>query len=156
MNMEYIKEGLEEELSMGIAENKWKESLRYINTCSLNARHCLIQFKILHRLHYSRVKLHRIFPEISSICEKFNQVGANLIHSYALFPKLEDFWMAGFSFFSKVFKTTLRPDPPLVIQGMSGSTRNLQNIQRRLLSYGLLCGEKTCSPPVEEDGGTNF
>ena len=48
VNMEYIKEGWEEELGMGIAEDMWKESLRYINTCSLNARHCFIQFKLLH------------------------------------------------------------------------------------------------------------
>lgn len=73
VSTEYIKEGWEKELGTGIAEDIWKESQRYINTCSLNARHCQIQFKILHRLYYSRVKLHRIFPEISPICDKCNQ-----------------------------------------------------------------------------------
>ena len=37
VNMEYIKEGWEEELGMGRVEDIWKESLRYINTCPLNA-----------------------------------------------------------------------------------------------------------------------
>ena len=142
VNTAYIKEGWEKELGMTIAEDIWKGSLRYINTCSLNARHCLIQFKTLHRLHYSRVKLHRIFPEISPICEKCNQEEANLLHSYTLCPKLEHFWTAVFSFFSKVFKTTLQPDPLLVILGTSGNIGNLQITQRRLLSYGLLCGKK--------------
>ena len=104
--MEHIKEGWEEELGIGIAEDVWKESLRYINTCSLNARHCLIQFKILHRLHYSKVKLHRIFPEISPICEKCNQVEANLLHSYTLCPKLEDFWKGSIILLLAVWRTS--------------------------------------------------
>ena len=91
---------------------------------------------------FRSVKLHRIFPEISPIREKCNQAEANLLHSYTLCPKLEHFWTAVFSFFSKVFKTTLQPDPLLVILGTSGNTGNLQNVQRCLLSYGLLCGKK--------------
>ena len=45
VNTEYIKEGWEKELGMTIAEDMWKESLRYINTCSLNARHCRSSLK---------------------------------------------------------------------------------------------------------------
>ena len=59
------------------------------------------------------------------------------------------------SFFSKVFKTTLQLDPLLIILGTSGSTENLQKVQRCLLSYGLLW-EKTCSPPLERNKDTHF
>lgn len=54
---------------MEIAEDIWDKVLDYVHICALNARKCLIKFNILHRLHYSKVKLHEIFPEISQICE---------------------------------------------------------------------------------------
>ena len=98
VNMEGIKKSWETELGTGIAEDIWEESLKYVNICSLNARDCLMQFKTLHRLHYSRVKLHKFFPEISPICEKCNHTEANLLHSYAPCPKLEDFWTEIFIF----------------------------------------------------------
>ncbi|KAF3842393.1 hypothetical protein F7725_024344, partial [Dissostichus mawsoni] len=74
-----------------IAEDTWDKALKYVSICSLNARHCRIQFKMLHRLHYSKVKLHRIFPELSPTCEKCEQSEADLLHSYVLCPKLQNF-----------------------------------------------------------------
>lgn len=63
--MKCIKKEWEKELGMDIAEDNWEKSLKYVNICSLNARHSVIQFKILHRLHYSKVKLHK------NICFEF-------------------------------------------------------------------------------------
>ncbi|KAF1371440.1 hypothetical protein PFLUV_G00278310 [Perca fluviatilis] len=103
---------------MGIAKVTWDKGLN-VNMCSLNARHCLIQFKMLHRLHYSKVKLQKIFPDVSPICEKCNQADADLLHSYALRPKLQEFWVAIFSFYSQVFKVQIRPDLLWVILGAS-------------------------------------
>lgn len=39
--------------------------------CSINARHQLIKFKVMHRLQYSKTKQHRIFPTISSSCDGY-------------------------------------------------------------------------------------
>lgn len=36
-----------------ISKDSWEKSLLYIHYCSLNVRHSLMQFKILHRLRYS-------------------------------------------------------------------------------------------------------
>ena len=62
-----IKAKWEEELGTDISVADWEESLEYIHTCSINSRHRLIQFKVLHRLHYSKTKLHRIFPDTSPV-----------------------------------------------------------------------------------------
>lgn len=51
-----LKEAWEEELGLQIENEIWEESLSCIQSCSINARHQLIQFKILHRLHYSKTK----------------------------------------------------------------------------------------------------
>lgn len=46
---------------MELSEEAWRDSLTHIHTSSLCLRHGLIQFKVLHRLHYSRDKLAKIF-----------------------------------------------------------------------------------------------
>lgn len=43
---------------------------------------------------------------------------------------------------TNILRITIKPNPLLVILEASGNTRSLQNTQRRLLSYGLLCGKK--------------
>ncbi|ROJ91840.1 hypothetical protein DPX16_0553 [Anabarilius grahami] len=53
---EKIKLDWEEEMGFNIHENTWEECLRNIHTCSVNARHNLIQFKVIHMLHYSKSK----------------------------------------------------------------------------------------------------
>ena len=65
-----IKAGWEAELGVQLSEETWDKCLRYVNTCSINTRHCLIQFKILHRLHYLKIRLHRIFPDVAPQCDK--------------------------------------------------------------------------------------
>lgn len=53
----------EEEGSMG-------KILEHIYTCSSHARHCLIHFNILCCLHYSKERVHKIQPEISTMCDR--------------------------------------------------------------------------------------
>lgn len=64
VNSTLIKTKWEEEMCFGISDALWEKSLEHTHS---NARHCLIHFKILHRLHYSKERLHRIYPEISSV-----------------------------------------------------------------------------------------
>ncbi len=83
-----IKREWEKELGTQIRNDIWDESLVYIHTCSINASHCLIQFKTTHRLHYSKEKLHRIFPEVSPLCDKCGVEEGNLLHSYVVCTKI--------------------------------------------------------------------
>ena len=137
-----IKAKWETELGVQLAEDIWKESLEYIHTCSINTRHCLIQFKILHRLHYSKEKLHKIFPNISPQCDKCNAADATLLHSYALCPNLQNFWIEIFRLFSRILEVEIDPDPVLVILGVSEGLKELRGTQQRLLSYGLITAKK--------------
>ena len=49
-----LKKAWEEELGLQIDDIVWEEGLSRIQYCSINARHHLIQFKVMHRLHYSK------------------------------------------------------------------------------------------------------
>ena len=49
---EVYKRAWEEELGQQIPDDLWDDRLHCIHTCSINARNCLIQFKVLCRLYY--------------------------------------------------------------------------------------------------------
>ncbi len=57
-----FKQMWEADPNISIQDEIWKQALNDIHLCSVNARLQLIQFKVIHRLHYSKVKLHKIFP----------------------------------------------------------------------------------------------
>lgn len=76
-----IKTGWEQELGVEIDGDLWDDALENIHKCSANSRHRLIQFKIVHRLHYAKTNLHKIFSSISPICDKCLPEEATLPHS---------------------------------------------------------------------------
>ena len=132
----------EEEFGKPVPDDLWKKSLENIHTCSNNARHCLIQFKIIHRLHYSKEKLHKIYPEVSPICDKCQSSVATLLHSFVLCPKIQSFWVGVCGAMSEIMDTRIKPEPLLIILGISDDSRNLNTTQQRFLSYCLITAKK--------------
>ncbi len=51
----------EDELGAELSDETWDRCLTAVRSCSVNIRHQLIQFKVIHRLHYTKTKLHKIF-----------------------------------------------------------------------------------------------
>lgn len=91
----------EEKLGLKSSKDRWEKYLLYIHNCSINVRHILIQFKILHRLYYSKTKLNKIFSNVSPICDKCLLQEATITHSFASCIKLHNFWKGIFEIFSK-------------------------------------------------------
>ena len=60
----------------------WTSALSCIHKCSINSRHRLIQFKVIHRFHYCKAMLHRFYPSVSPVCDKCNLIDATLLHSF--------------------------------------------------------------------------
>ena len=125
-----------------IPDNVWAAGLEHIHQCSTNARHSLIQFKILHRLHYSKERLHKIYPEVSPNCDKCLSAEDTLLHSFALCPKVQTYWINIFAVLSKILNLNLEPDPLIVIFGVSEDTMRLTKHQQCFLSYGLVIARK--------------
>ncbi len=57
--LEHLKSSWEEYLGVEITDEQWKRALN-----RFMAYHGLIQFKVIHRLHWSKQKLGKIFPEV--------------------------------------------------------------------------------------------
>lgn len=67
---------------------------------------------------------------------------ATLSHSYALCPRLQEYWCDVFHFFSMILEVQITPDPILIILGVSGELMKLNVAQQRLLSYGVVTAKK--------------
>ena len=137
-----IKSSWEDELGQNISDQVWGASLRYIHTCSINSRHCLIQFKILHRLHYSKTRLHKLFSDSSPLCDKCYITEATLLHSYALCPRLRSFWAGVFTTCTAVLKFRIDPDPVLTVLGVSEASLTWTRAQQNFVAYALIIAKK--------------
>ncbi len=74
-----IRKAWEEDLGFTIEDAQWEECLQNIHDCSINTRHNLIQFKYL---HMCKTKLHKIFSEVSPVCNKCKVAEGTLLHSF--------------------------------------------------------------------------
>lgn len=137
-----VKTAWEDELGIQIPDETWEESLKGINAGSINSRHCLIRLCVIHRLHYSQSNLHKIFPDVSSQCDKCNITEGNVIHSFALCPEIEKYWTIFFKTFSHILNIHIEPDPVLIVLGTSDVTSVLRKYKQQLLSYGLITSKK--------------
>ncbi len=100
LNTASLGQAWADELNAELEDEVWDECLKSIHDCSVNVRHCLMQFKTLHRLYYSREKLHSFFPDVSPICNRCKSTAGNLIHSFWLCSKLHTYWKNTFHCFS--------------------------------------------------------
>ncbi len=65
-SLDFLKKQWEEDFGSVVPETVWQSAVEP----SICVRHGLLQFKIIHRLHFSRSKLARIFPEIDPTCSR--------------------------------------------------------------------------------------
>lgn len=139
---ETYRRSWETDLGISITGNTWDKSLQSIHKISINSRHRLIQFKIIHRLYYSNVKLHKIFPDVSPSCVKCGFQEATLAHNILHCNKIMQFWSGVFATLSRIFHCTLNPDPEIVIFGVFDKVDNLLTPQKHLLSFCLITAKK--------------
>lgn len=65
---------------MQIWDVVWEKGLRRTRSCSIIARHQLIQVKVMHEFYYSKIKLHRIILTIFSPCDRCKSAEGSLTH----------------------------------------------------------------------------
>ena len=152
--LDKTKSAWERDLNIELDEETWERSLERIHTTSLCLRHCLIQFKILHRLHFSREKLSRIYPNFDSTCVRCHLEPATVGHMFWGCTSLAPFWRSIFDAFSSICHTTLDPNPITAILWCSYYICHLSSGQ--LYSIFLTYSPETYSPTLEIRQTSNF
>ena len=68
--MDFLKSARQEDLGIGLKEEQWIRAQDGVHSTSICARHGLIQFRVLHCLHLSKVNLSKMFPSINPLCDQ--------------------------------------------------------------------------------------
>lgn len=137
-----MKQAWEGELDIEINDETWDEVLTNIKSCSINARLQLIQYKVVHRVHYSKTRLSKIFPNLSPLCNRCNAAEGTLTHLFWSCLKIHNFWSLIFQWFSSVFNIILTPDPDTALLGHSNMLRNLDCNVRTALSLCMIIAKR--------------
>lgn len=70
-------------------------------------------------MHYSKVKLLKIFPQSSPQCESCKNSAGTLAHQFWQCSKIQPFWCSIFRWYSYVLKVNLVSDPEIALFGIS-------------------------------------
>lgn len=120
-----LKESWEKEIGTSLPDNIWNTALARIHSCSINSSYRLTQFKVIHRYHYSKVKLHKFYNAVSPKCDRCRNNDGTLLHLFWDCPYIYLFWIGIFSFFSDVYSLSIPPDRDFALFGASQDSLEL-------------------------------
>lgn len=140
-NLQHLKMSWEKDLGVDISDVSCI-FLQGIRTCSISSNFQLIQYKVVHRLHYSRTKLHFIYPSVSPLCIKCKSSEGTLAHPFWTCPKICKFWSDNFCFYSKILKTDFPYDPLFAILGWAPTLETYSCNQNQTIQYGMTIAKK--------------
>ena len=138
----HIRDAWIREIGVEISDGLWEMALERIKSCSINARLQLIQYKIIHRLHYSKTKLNKIFPTVSPTCDKCKTSDGTLAHLFWDCSKLSGFWDDIFHLYSVIYNKPMKPDGILVILHCSTYALTLPKALQEALAFGLVVAKR--------------
>ena len=81
VNTSALKQNWETKLGEELDNETWEERIESVHKCSIDSGHNLIEFKTVHRLFYSKDKLHKIFPDVAPLCKRCKEADGSLTHS---------------------------------------------------------------------------
>ena len=108
-----------------------EQVLRLVHSSSICARHGLLQCKVVHKVHYTNLRLSRIYPNATDSCNRCKQSPADHSHMFWSCPRLATFWSEIFKTLSTAYDTTISPEPLLALFGAPlepCTSRVIQNV----------------------------
>lgn len=118
-SLSWLRETWEKELGLSLDEDWWGDVLARINSTSSCARLSLIQFKVVHRIHFTRARLKNLFPGEEDSCLRCSVSPADHAHTFFFCSKLFSFWSNFFDTLSEVLGSSLSPCPLIAIFGVA-------------------------------------
>lgn len=137
-----LKNQWEGDLGTQISDDTWEEALDRIHSSSICLRHTVIQFKVLHRLHWSKIKLAKFVPDMDPICDRCRQDQATLAHAFWFCPKLNTFWQSIFKTFSDVLEVPIEPSAFIAIFGVVSQETHLSRNGKNMIAFASLLARR--------------
>lgn len=132
----------EEELATSISEEEWQSVIKNIYSSSICLRHRVIQFKVVHRLHWSKEKLAKFKPDVNPNCDRCEIEPATLSHMFWNCSKLAPFWQSIFKFLSNALKINVEPEATIAIFGTIPQVALLNRKYRKVIAFSTLIARR--------------
>lgn len=131
------------ELGEDLEENIWISALQRVNDSSSCAKLSMIQFKVLHRIHYSKARLAKIYPNTDAGCNRCRSTPANLTHMFWLCPSLMSYWSGIFRTLSEILDVSLQPSAATAIFGViDGRYPTMRKKHEHIIAFTTLLARR--------------
>ena len=137
-----IKMSWEQELGIIISEDQWQKAIATVRSSTPSARLQLIQFKVLYRVHYSKSRLSKIYPQIKDECERCHANPCDLSHMFFLCPVLQNFWNHYSNILSNALKIKVNLNPYLAIFGIPVNSAPINLSYSKILAFTSLIARR--------------
>lgn len=104
--------------------------------------HCVYTIKVLHRLHYSRNKLSKLFRTDNPGCPRCSCVPAATGHMFWSCTSLIDYWRQIIGVFSKLCGQTVAPNYHTAIFGVPPPGCKVSNLHTNVLAFASLLAHR--------------
>lgn len=142
VTLETIRAHWAEELGMELSDDTWDGALGRVNGTTSCARLGLIQFKVLHRAHYSKARLSKIYPNVDDTCDRCHMEKADLTHMFWSCDGLRSFWATIFQTLSEAFHKDVQPSAEMAIFGVPGEGIAMANKIKDVFSFATLLARR--------------
>lgn len=140
--MDHLRSAWQGDLDKDITEEQWQTALTQIHKSSACVRHGLLQFKTIHRLHWTKQKLHKIFPEIDPSCDRCGLEPASVGHMFWSCPRILNYWNNIFQTLSEILYRPINADPLVAILGIIDSTIVKNSAEHNMISFVSLLARR--------------
>lgn len=136
----------------------WDGILKRMHRSSICAKCSFMQCKLIHRTHYTKAWLSKIYDDVSPACDMRHHIPADVIHMFWLCPSLGNYWTKVFNTLAIIIDVKLNPKVLSALFGVSPSLPLLSSSKKNAIIFTLLARKlilmkwKSWSPPSHSHG----
>ena len=115
----------------------------------------LLQFKIVHRIHWTKLRLSKWFSDVDPFCDRCKCNPASHTHMFWSCPKLDHYWSSIFDTMSGFLGQPMSPCPLIGLFGVIPEHLGLTRVQSNCIAFLTLLARqlvlikwKDCKPPT--------
>ena len=132
-----------DELGEDMEDDMWNCALQRVNDSTSCAKLNIIQFKVLHRTHFSKARLAKIYPNSDASCNRCHHTPANLTHMFWSCPALVTYWSMIFKTISEALNTDFQPNAAVAIFGITDRRHSIvRKSYKNILAFVTLLARR--------------
>lgn len=141
-SLDTVKSHWEIDLGIDITGDLWETILRRVHSSSICARHGLLQFKVVHRLHFSKERLAKFYPGTDPLCNRCRHDTGSLIHTFWSCPNITNYWTLMFHTLSEAYDVKIAPNPLTALFGVLPPGHTCPKYISRVVAFASLMARR--------------